>query len=1118
MRKQLATIVMLVAMLLSVVVGIKPTWAATDPVINEFVFNHTGSDTEAFIEVFGDPATDYSGFTVLEIEGDSSGAGTIDAVLPVGTTDAGGFWTDDEDAENGTVTLLLVEGFSGSAGTDLDTDNDGVLDVAPWTRIVDDVAVHDGGSSDRTYSSVVLAGGFDGNSYTPGGASRIPNGTDTDAVGDWARNDWDLAGIPGFTGTPDPGEALNTPGDVNQLVVSVADPLVNEFVFNHTGSDTEAFIEVFGDPATDYSGFTVLEIEGDSSGAGTIDAVLPVGTTDAGGFWTDDEDAENGTVTLLLVEGFSGSAGTDLDTDNDGVLDVAPWTRIVDDVAVHDGGSSDRTYSSVVLAGGFDGNSYTPGGASRIPNGTDTDAVGDWARNDWDLAGIPGFTGTPDPGEALNTPGAVNELVPEFTPIYDIQFTTDPSGDSPYVGQTVTTQGIVVAIFGNNVFIQDGTGPWNGLVLYSSNGSMAMGDLVQVEGEVSEYYGLTEIAYGDVTVLSSGNTPPAPEVLATGVVSQEQWESVLVRVENATVANDSLGYGEWLVDDGSGGVRVDDLGSYSYSPSNGDLLTFVQGPLYFSHSNFKIEPRDDDDILRSEVCGDPFTSIYDVQGSGDASPLNGSVVSVEGVVTGDFQGSDELDGFFLQDATGDGDAATSDGIFVYAPGATDVVAGEHVRVRGIVNEHNELTEVGYVELLLSCGTGDVGATPIDLPVPIDLEPYEGMLVTFPEDLTASQNYFQGRYGQVTLSSEGRLFQPTNIYYPLSPEAIALADENLRRMIVLDDGQDVSQWGDNPAPIPYIGADNTLRAGDTVAGLTGVIDYGLITTPSNPRYHYRLHPTDEPVSFTRVNERTTAPDGVGGVIKITSFNVLNYFNGDGMGGGFPTSRGADTPEEFTRQRDKIISAIIAMDADVIGLMEIENDGYGPYSAIADLVNGLNDNAGAGTYAFIDPGVAPVGTDEIAVGFIYRPVAVTPVGAAMILDSSVDPSFNSDWNRPAIAQTFERSAGGAKFTAVVNHLKSKGSPCDEIGDPDIGDGQGNCNLTRKGAAIALTNWLSTDPTGSGDDDFFIIGDLNSYAKEDPIAAIEDANYTNLVEAFGGTWAYSYIFDGQAGYLDH
>ena len=392
---------------------------ATDPLINEFVFNHTGSDTEAFIEVFGDASTDYSAFTLIEIEGDFSGTatGTIDAVLPLGTTNAGGYFTDDEDVENGTVTLLLVSNFTGSAGTDLDTDDDGVLDSTPWDAIVDAVGVNDGGSSDLNYGgATVLLAGFDGGSFTVGGASRIPNGTDTDAISDWTRNDFDLAGIPGFAGSPDPGEALNTPGAENELVpVGPTDPLINEFVFNHTGSDTEAFIEVFGDASTDYSAFSLIEIEGDFSGTatGTIDAVLPLGTTNAGGYFTDDEDVENGTVTLLLVSNFTGSAGTDLDTDDDGVLDSTPWDAIVDAVGVNDGGSSDLNYGgATVLLAGFDGGTFTVGGASRIPNGTDTDAISDWTRNDFDLAGIPGFAGSPDPGEALNTPGAENELVP----------------------------------------------------------------------------------------------------------------------------------------------------------------------------------------------------------------------------------------------------------------------------------------------------------------------------------------------------------------------------------------------------------------------------------------------------------------------------------------------------------------------------------------------------------------------------------------------------------------------------------------------------------------------------------------------------------------------------------
>ena len=150
---------------------------------------------------------------------------------------------------------------------------------------------------------------------------------------------------------------------------------------------------------------------------------------------------------------------------------------------------------------------------------------------------------------------------------------------------------------------------------------------------------------------------------------------------------------------------------------------------------------------------------------------------------------------------------------------------------------------------------------------------------------------------------------------------------------------------------------------------------------------------------------------------------------------------------------------------------------------------------------------------------------PLGGFELLTSAVDPRFIDTLSRPVLAQTFEVIATGARFTVAVNHLKSKGSAC--TGDPDTGDGQGNCNLTRKAAAEALVDWLATDPTGSDDPDFLIMGDLNAYAKEDPIDAVlegpDDAigtadDYTNLVQKFEGQLAYSFVFDGMAGYLDH
>jgi hypothetical protein len=191
-------------------------------------------------------------------------------------------------------------------------------------------------------------------------------------------------------------------------------PVINEFVFNHTGTDDHEFIEIFGASNTDLSSYFIIDIEGDSgAGPGIVDNVFNVGTTNSGGFWTTGfltNVLENGTATLFLVSNFTGAVAQDLDTDNDGVLDVTPWTSLIDSVAVFDGGVSDLAYGNVLLAPGFDGGSLPVGGASRIPNGLDTNSVADWVRNDFDGAGLPGFVGTLGPGEALNTPGAVNAI------------------------------------------------------------------------------------------------------------------------------------------------------------------------------------------------------------------------------------------------------------------------------------------------------------------------------------------------------------------------------------------------------------------------------------------------------------------------------------------------------------------------------------------------------------------------------------------------------------------------------------------------------------------------------------------------------------------------------------
>ena len=526
-----------------------------------------------------------------------------------------------------------------------------------------------------------------------------------------------------------------------------------------------------------------------------------------------------------------------------------------------------------------------------------------------------------------------------------------------------------------------------------------------------------------------------------------------------------------------------------------------------------------------EACtpgGAGVTRTYEIQGAGDASPLVGQTVTSQGVVTGDFETFSALAGFYIQDPVGDGSAATSDGLFIYNAAADDVAVGDVVGVTGEVVEFNGITELTDVSITVCSEDVAVPTTPISLPEDEngDLEQYEGMHVTFAQELTISQNFFLGRYGQLTLSSGGRLYNPTNLFRPGTPEALAQADENARRVIILDDGRS----SQNPNPIPYISGGDTNRAGDTIAGLTGNVDYGLITSDSTTR-DYRIQPT-APVAIERENQRTAEPEDVGGRIQVAAFNVLNYFDTIDRAGAscYPSGtrsdcRGADSDLEFQRQRDKIIAAITTMDADIVGLMEIENDASGDGtvdSAIEDLVSGLNEEAGAGTYDFIDTGI--IGGDAIKVALIYQPGSVTPVGDYDTLTTAEDPRFLDDQNRPPLAQTFSENGTGQVLTVVVNHLKSKGSDCDDLGDPDLGDGQGNCNLTREAAAEAIVDWLADDPTDSDDPDFMIIGDLNSYAREDPIVAFQEGGYTNLNREFVGAEAYTYIFDGWSGNLDY
>ncbi|MEQ1573000.1 MAG: ExeM/NucH family extracellular endonuclease [Vicinamibacterales bacterium] len=536
------------------------------------------------------------------------------------------------------------------------------------------------------------------------------------------------------------------------------------------------------------------------------------------------------------------------------------------------------------------------------------------------------------------------------------------------------------------------------------------------------------------------------------------------------------------------------------------------------------------------ACFAADTPIGTIQGAGTTAALPG-LRTVQGVVVGDFEypgtgaTASFLRGFYLQDA-GDEDPTTSDAIFVFNGNNNSVSLGQVVQVTGIVADFQDQTQFNAGSSIEACGTtGTVTSVAITLPTPAPLggvpylERVEGMLVTFPQTLYVTEHFQLGRFGQVVMSADGRLQQPTNVVAPGAPAQARQAANNLNRIIIDDELQ-----SQNPDPIAFgrggnpLSAVNTLRGGDTATGMVGVLSYTWGGNAASPNA-YRLRPIgalDAVVAhFQPANPRPGAPPAVGGRLQLASFNVLNYFLTLDIGTqancgplGFKQEcRGAETVEELLRQQTKLNAALLGLDADILGLIELENtqdaDGN-DVNPLADIVGRLNASLGSAVYSYVDTGM--VGTDTIRVGVIYKPTRVTPAGPPML---DTDPVHN----RPPVAQTFVENSSGERFSVVVNHFKSKGCGGEAGLDLDLGDGQGCFNNTRMLQAQRLLAFISNAvvPT-AGDTDVLVIGDLNSYAKEDPIAELEASGFTNLIAQFSGPDAYSYVFDGQWGYLDH
>ncbi|HHF2959229.1 TPA: ExeM/NucH family extracellular endonuclease [Vibrio diabolicus] len=594
-----------------------------------------------------------------------------------------------------------------------------------------------------------------------------------------------------------------------------------------------------------------------------------------------------------------------------------------------------------------------------------------------------------------------------------------------------------------------------------------------------------------------------------------------------------------------------------------------------------------------------FTTIQEIQGEGASSPfidgypyITTEDHFVTGVVSAVTTGLTK--GFYLQALENDGNDKTSEGLFIHTDVAdTELKAGDVVCVKGKVQEYYSNTQLSSdANSYIKTGTSNASlVTPLTIKegeiLRDALERHEGMQVELSSasELFVTRNFsydYDSRRNNMMLSHEAPLFKPTQLHAAESDAAVALAKENAANRIYLE--------SDSKAPngqIPYFptfaqdldqngSSEQHIRLGSRVEGLQGVVNYSY--------NEYRLIATNEVDSSNFVTSgddfdvaRKAAPAIADSDLRVASFNVLNYFTSVADSGhDNPTgqNRGATNLDEFLIQQAKIVSAMNKMDADIIGLMEVENNGFGDGSAIQNLVDALNaeidDVEDHYTYVEIEEQdkyqEEYFGSDAIMVAILYRANAVTPKEAAKVIvtpeqhiaentitrkeGTESNPAYDK-YQRHSLLQTFTVKETGEDFSVVVNHFKSKGSECIEewiagVEDSEPADLQGNCNNFRVSAAKVVGEALKDI-----DGDVLVMGDLNAYGKEDPLLTLTDyskekygrdiytAAYTtigggelqvektkiekgyglhNLNTLLHGTDTFSYTYSGELGNLDH
>ena len=686
---------------------------------------------------------------------------------------------------------------------------------------------------------------------------------------------------------------------------------------------------------------------------------------------------------------------------------------------------------------------------------------------------------------------------------------------------------------------------------FSASGNT--GGKVVLSGTIAPHgYYLVQGAAGN----GAGDALPTPD--AEGNLNMSGSKGSVQLADATGTPIDAIGYGAASLKEGTAAAGLSNAKSASRDDKGTDTddnaADFTIGaPTPTNTGNEAPTPQPEDPAEPEQPAPEGVTAIADIQGTGTESPLKDQTVATEGVVTGVWS-EGGLNGFTIQTG-GTGTEATdaSQAVFVYMgdkPADQYPDLEDSVAVTGKVSEFYGSTQITAAEVKQL-------DTPLEKVTPLKVdklpdgsearEPFEHMLIQ-PGEHTVTNNYSLNQSGEIGLAPGKEAFrQPSDIFSPSTDsnsDIQKLTKDNAEKLVTLDDGRTRDYLKtDQNTPLPYIAQDDahtikSVRTTDTVS-----FQHPVIVGFSHEQWRFQpttpvtgnTKGTDLPISWENSRKAELhAIDDVKGEYTIGAFNVLNYFTslGEEFGGSAYTdregnkvtvnrgkTRGAYTQSALEDQERKIVAAINGLDADVIGLSEIE-DGYavtGDFAqrdkALKHLTEKLNEAAGSEKWAFVpspSKEAVPDSPDVIRTAFIYHKDVVKPVGESRIFQ---DDRFTGTAREP-LAQEFQPlKEGEESFVAVANHFKSKGSVAK--GDADSGDGQGNNPNVRNAQAQAVLDALHKQEDWK-DKPLFALGDFNTYTHETALDVFRNDGFTVPAEKYGADT--SYQFSGLLGTLDH